>query len=149
VDTAEALRPLEVLVGDWVVEAALPMELAPGEQATASFAWELGGTVLVQRSWVPHPVAPDVVCVIAWHEERGSLVQHYFDSRGVVRLYDMAFDGTSWTLRRERPDFSDLAFHQRFEGRLSPEGDRIDGRWETARDGGPWELDFELAYVRG
>jgi hypothetical protein len=37
-----------------------------------------------------------------------TLVQHYFDSRGVARVYDMAFDDGVWMLERYAayPDFS-------------------------------------------
>lgn len=54
-----------------------------------------------------------------------------------------------WTQLRTEPDFSPLDFAQRFEGRFSPDGDRIDARWETSPDGGQtWRLDFELTYTR-
>ena len=74
--------------------------------------------------------------------------QHYFDSRGVVRLYAMTFDGRELVLERHEPDFSGLPFHQRFEGTLSADGDRMDGRWLKSSDGVAWEVDFPLTYVR-
>jgi hypothetical protein len=74
--------------------------------------------------------------------------QHYFDSRGIARLYAMSFDGREWTLERHAPDFSPLDFRQRWLGTFSADGDRIGGRWETSQDGRGWELDFELFYHR-
>jgi hypothetical protein len=60
----------------------------------------------------------------------------------------MTFDGSEWTLERRTEDFSPLDFHQRWTGTFSPDGQTIDGRWETSPDGQAWELDFELHYVR-
>jgi hypothetical protein len=60
----------------------------------------------------------------------------------------MTFDGHDWTLERHTPDFTPLAFHQRWQGTLSPDGHTIHGRWETSPDGQTWELDFDLTYHR-
>ena len=76
-------------------------------------------------------------------------LQHYFDSRGVVRLYRMSLKDSTWTLLRTKPDFTPLEFSQRFVGTLAPDGSRIDGRWETSHDQGhSWDLDFPLSYFR-
>jgi hypothetical protein len=136
------IEELSPLLGEWNVEASIA---PPGLVGTAVFEWMLGGAYLLQRVDIPHPQAPDALCVIAPQGE--VFMQHYFDSRGVTRLYVMTFDGTEWTLTRERPDFSPHDFSQRYTGRLTPDGQRIDGRWEMDRGGG-YELDFELNYVR-
>jgi hypothetical protein len=76
-------------------------------------------------------------------------LQHYFDSRGVVRLYEMTFDGTTWQLLRTKPDVTPLEFSQRYVGTFAPDGDTIEGAWETSDDlGATWEHDFELIYRR-
>jgi|tagenome__1003787_1003787.scaffolds.fasta_scaffold20532295_2 hypothetical protein len=134
---------LEPLLGEWRLETSL------GDVAArASFTRALGGAFLLQRAQVDLPEAPDVLAVIAADPVRGGYLQHYFDSRGVVRLYAMTFDGTVWTLLRDQPDFSPLDFAQRFTGTLSPEAGTIAGRWEKKDPGRDWELDFELTYVR-
>lgn len=136
------IAALEPLVGDWAVTSSLPGE--PGGRA--SVAWELGGSFLVVRSTMDAGGAPDSVAIIA--ADGDGFLQHYFDSRGVVRLYRMTFDGRLWTLLREEPDFSPLSFRQRFAGVLSEDGATIAGRWEHDRDGSGWQLDFELTYTR-
>jgi hypothetical protein len=73
--------------------------------------------------------------------------QHYFDSRGVARIYAMGFEDSLWTLLRETPDFTQLDFAQRFTGRLSADGHSLAGRWETG-DGVGWSHDFDLTYTR-
>jgi hypothetical protein len=141
-DAQSQVRALEPLVGEWTVEASI----APGVPARTTFAWMLGGRYLLQRAEVELPEAPDLHAVVVPHADGETYTQHYFDSRGVVRLYAMTLRDGEWTLVRERADFSPLDFAQRFTGRI--EGDVIDGRWEMARDGGDWALDFELRYTR-
>jgi hypothetical protein len=147
-DSGDRLARLEPLVGDWRIEAPASA-LPPGEadEARTTFEWALGGAFLVQRSSIPVPGAPEALSIIAPDEGDG-YTQHYFDSRGVVRLYAMRFDGRSWTLERNAPDFSPLSFHQRWRSTLAEDGSRVDGRWEASPDGQAWELDFELTYVR-
>ena len=104
---------------------------------------------MVQRSGADHPDAPGGHSILAPDGNRpGGYLQHYFDSRGVVRLYEMGFDGRTWTLTRRAPDFSPLDFAQRYTGELSHDGDTIAGAWETAPEGEDWRLDFRLTYRR-
>jgi hypothetical protein len=144
----ERLDRLEAFLGEWRLEAPafpLPPELAEGARTT--FDWTLDRAFLLQRSIVPVPEAPDGLCVIGLDAD-DAYTQHYFDSRGIARLYAMTFDGRDWTLERHAPDFSPFDFHQRWLGTLSADGDTIQGRWETSPDGRDWELDFELTYHR-
>jgi len=145
-DQRMRLERLEPFVGEWRIEApAFPL---PPEQAGAArmtFEWTLGGAFLLQRSSIPVPEAPDGLSVIGTDAGDG-YTQHYFDSRGIARVYAMTFDGRAWTLERRTPDFTPLPFHQRWIG--EHHGDSITGRYEMSPDGESWELDFELAYHR-
>jgi hypothetical protein len=149
-DTATAaLAALAPLVGEWTVAARFPNQAlgeVPG--ATTVFEWLPGERFLVQRWEVPVPEAPDGIAVIGFDEERGSLLQHYFDSRGVARVYEMTFVDRVWRLERTEADFSPLDFSQRYVGELSDDGRTIAGRWEIAHDRSTWELDFHLTYTR-
>jgi hypothetical protein len=145
-DVDQRLARLEPFVGEWRIEAptfALPRELA--DAARTTFEWTLGGAFLLQQMSFPVPEAPDGLTLIGPDSGDG-YTQHYFDSRGIARVYAMTFDGRDWILERHAPDFSELSFHQRWQGTL--EGDSIHGRWETSPDGREWELDFELVYTR-
>ena len=147
-DRDERLRRLGALVGEWRLDAPvfpLPPELAGDARAT--FEWALGGTFVLQRSSVPVAQAPDGLCLIGLDADAG-YTQHYFDSRGIARVYAMTFDGHRWTLERTAPDFTPLEFHQRWEATLTDDGTAIQGRWESSPDGEAWELDFELTYRR-
>lgn len=142
----EALERLDVLVGEWVVEAEFPgLEVPPGRSV---FEWTLDGRFLVQRTQAPNP-APDSMAVIAVDPETGGYTQHYYDSRGVVRLYAMTFDEGAWQLLRETPDFSPLDFRQRYTAQVGGDGDTIRGVWEMWRDDSDgWQQDFPLSYRR-
>jgi hypothetical protein len=149
---ADALERLTRFVGTWRVEASFspsPDDVANSDlgDASATFEWAFGGQYLMQHSNAPDP-APDSLAIVSIDADRGSYVQHYFDSRGVVRVYAMTFHDGVWTLLRESPDFSPLEFSQRFTGTFSDDGDSIVGRWEISRDGSPWERDFDLSYFR-
>ena len=97
----------------------------PGDiGARVTFEWMPGERFLVQRWQIPVPEAPDGLAVIGFDEGRGTLLQHYFDSRGVARVYVMTLAGGLWTLSREEPDFSPFDFAQRYEGTFSEDGQR-------------------------
>ena len=139
---------LAILVGTWRVQIdhpAMPNIL----EGQATFAWELAEHYLTLRATSPQPEFPDGLALIAPGDEVGTYLQHYFDTRGVTRLYRMGLTDGVWTLRRTEPDFSPLDFCQRFAGRISEDGNRIDAIWEQSFDGGAtWELNFPLTYTR-
>jgi len=142
----EAMQRLQPFVGEWRLETSLGPPRAV--RATSVFEWALGGAFLLERSEVDLPEAPDSLSVVAPAARGDGYTQHYFDSRGVVRLYAMNFDGRTWTLTRETPDFTQLDFAQRYIGEFSDDGSRITGRWEIKHAGLDWRTDFALHYVR-
>lgn len=152
-----AMQALEPFVGEWRIalpgaagEGAAPHRAKEGAggEAITTFESTLGGAFLLQRATIPVEGAPDALCMIAPAAEGEGWTQHYFDSRGVVRLYAMRFDGRDWTLERRSEDFSPLRFHQRWHGRFSDDGATIEGAWEIAHDMETFELDFPLIYRR-
>jgi hypothetical protein len=151
---AAALARLDAFVGDWSMAARFPtQEPAPsgpadGVMARSRFEWALGGQFLLQHTEVPIPEAPDSLAIVASDPRTGGYTQHYYDSRGVTRLYAMSLTGGVWTLIRESADFSPLDFRQRFTGTFSADGNTITGAWEKCPNGGEWEHDFALIYHR-
>jgi hypothetical protein len=113
-----------------------------------TFEWMWDKAFVLERWTVPIPEAPDGLAVIGWDEGRGSFLQHYFDERGVARVYEMSFDDGVWKLERTTEDFSPFEFSQRFSGTLTDDGKRIEGTWEIAHDHKTWEKDFDLIYTR-
>ena len=136
------LDDLEALVGRWDLTSSLGPPGAP-VQAETTFEWLEGRKFLIQRWHVDHPDAPDGIAVIGFDEEKGTYLQHYFDSRGIARTYEMSLQGGTWRLERRAPDFS-----QRYAGVFDDSGDTISGSWELSTDGTNWEHDFDLTYRR-
>lgn len=152
---AEALARLDVFVGEWAVEARFPGVRPTPSNATEDgirvrtwFEWALERQFLLQRTEIPIPEAPDSLAIVSADLETGAYTQHYYDSRGVARLYAMSLADRVWTLTRESPDFTPLNFRQRFIGTFSEDANTITGAWELCRDGGEWEHDFALTYRR-
>jgi hypothetical protein len=148
---SDPLAALEPFVGQWSMAAAFKgMPAAdPDAGGRVSFEWLPGGRFLIQRWEVPVPEAPDGIALIgADPGTEGNYLQHYFDTRGVARVYKMSFENGVWKLWRDEPDFSPLDFSQRFTGRFSEDGRTIAGAWEICHDGETWEHDFDLTYTR-
>lgn len=140
-----ALDAFGALAGEWEMTAEFPgMEPVGGAKAT--FEWMDGGMLLVQRWQVPIPEAPDGIAVYGYDEGRGSVLQHYFDTRGVIRLYEAAIEDGRWTLERTTEDFSPLDFGQRFNGTIVADGATIEGTWQIAHDNDTFEKDFDITY---
>jgi Protein of unknown function (DUF1579) len=142
-DTRVDLDQLAVFVGDWRMTSSIATEAQTPPPAHASFEWLEGRRFLIQRWRVDHPEAPDGIAIIGFDEDQGTYLQHYFDSRGVARVYEMSIADRVWTLVRIAPGFS-----QRFTGTFNEAGDTISGRWERSNDGSSWERDFDLTYTR-
>lgn len=66
---------------------------------------------------------------------------HYFDSRGVNRLYEMSLQDEAWKIWRSSPGFS-----QRFTGTVR--SNAMTGYWEKSSDDTNWELDFEMVFTK-
>ena len=140
--------PLQAFIGEWSVEIAFPGAPPAAVRGHSVFEWMLDGRFLLQRTEIPIPEAPDSTAIVSPDEDGDGFTQHYFDSRGVVRLYAMMFADREWTLLRTAPDFTPLKFSQRFLGTFDEDGGAIRGRWETSPDGAAWEKDFDLTYTR-
>ena len=139
----DALKRLEPLVGEWILEATPPDGPPwPGE-ARATIEWHDSGAHLVERSTVEMPEAPDGISIMGCDAANGTYFQLYSDERGVCRIYDMSIGNGVWKLWREGEPFA-----QRFTGTFSDDGNTITGRWEIAEDGTNYTTDFDLILRR-
>jgi hypothetical protein len=142
------LASLDAFLGEWSVEATVPVLGPTPIEGRSKFEWTLDGQFLMQRSETSHRDAPDSLAIVSLDSDRDVLIQHYFDARGVVRLYTMGFHNNVWTLIRDAPDFSPLAFSQRFTATFSEDGSTIDGAWEMAGDGSSWQHDLQMKFTK-
>jgi hypothetical protein len=145
-----SLDRLDVLTGQWEMEATFEAGyFGPGSPATTerggrtTFEWLQGRYFLTQRFVVDHPAAPSGISIIGAGADQETFAQHYYDSRGVARVYQMSLDGGVWKLWREAP-----GFWQRYTGVISADGSRITGAWEGSPDGREWKHDFALTYIK-
>ena len=135
------IEDLEPLIGEWVEEATFPNGDVM-DAGRSTYAWLEGGGYLIQRSVSPAPF-PNGVSVYGPTVEGDRIVQHYFDSRGVARVYDIALEHGVLRLSRDDEDFA-----QRYTGTFSDDGSAIEGAWERTAHDGTWVPDVALTYRR-
>jgi hypothetical protein len=135
------MNEFAALIGDWEVEATHPALPDTVVRGGATFEWVEGEKFLIHRSWAEHPDFPSGHSIIGVTDDR--LTMHYFDSRGVFRVYDTSFEEGVWRIWRDAPGFS-----QRAEVTLSGDGNTLDGQFELSEDGSTWKDDLKITYRR-
>ena len=142
----------ERLIGEWRGEGEIPID--PPMRISAETTIERLGKFIVMRSVGEPADMPDGLSIIGGAPDGEPQPMHYFDSRGVKRLYLTAVDGSVWKIWLapgydwKGPDGP--GFDQRFIGEISADGRTIEGRWERGMGdaGDDWEIDFPITYVR-
>jgi hypothetical protein len=138
---AESLQ-WQCLVGTWTIEAThpgLPGNVVSGQ---ASFEWLEDQSFLVQRTHYEHPEIPDALAVLGIID--GTPAMHYFDPRGVHRVFALSITAKRWRYWNDAPGFS-----QRFTGAFGERGETITGEAELSRDDGvSWQHDLAISYRR-
>jgi len=142
----------ERLIGKWHGEGEIPVE--PPLKVSAEVKIERLGKLLVFSSAGQPADMPASLSIIGGAPDREPQPMHYFDSRGVKRLFLTEVDGSVWRIWRapgedwNGPDGP--GFNQRFIGNISADGQTIEGRWErgVGPAGDHWEIDFPINYSR-
>jgi hypothetical protein len=140
------LDPLDALVGKWSTSMTHPASPSLDVSGTSTFEWLEGRHFLIGRSVTDHPDFPDGLTVLGADADTDAdtLAMHYYDSRGVQRIYRSSrIEDGVWKMWRDDPDFS-----QRFTGTFSEDGNTITGMWELSRDGESWDDDLGISYRR-
>lgn len=135
------LAAFDSLVGEWRLEATHPASPSTVVHGQMTYEWLEGERFLVQRSSNDHPDFPDSISVIGVADE--NLTAHYFDSRGVFRVYRVAMEGDTLRMWRDAPGFS-----QRLEAKLSDDGATLAGVWQLSRDDETWADDLAITFAR-
>jgi hypothetical protein len=136
------LDHLDALVGEWSIDAT--HQAMPGEaiRGRATFEWLPGRRILIWRTAYEHPQIPDSISVLGCYEDE-TCTMHYFDERGVRRVFTFAAEPGRWRYWNDTPGFS-----QRFAGTFSGDGNTLEGVVELSRDGSTWEADLPIRYSR-
>jgi hypothetical protein len=136
-----ALDQLDALVGEWDTAATHPM-IEGVVSGRSTFEWLTGRRFLIHRSEIQPGQVPSAIWIVGGDDTRGTWPMHYFDSRGVTRVYQMTFEGGLWKFWREHPGFS-----QRFTGSFEDGGRTIRGLSEL-NETGTWKPDLAITYRR-
>jgi hypothetical protein len=146
------MKEFEPLIGAWHGDGEIPID--PPMKISVEATVERLGPFLVFRSVAEPADVPDNISVIGGAPDGDPQPMHYFDERGVERLYLTTLEGSTWTIWQapgedwNGPDGP--GFNQRFIGEISADGRTIRGRWERGMGeaGDEWELDFPIDYRR-
>ena len=146
------MQEFEPLIGTWHGDGELPIE--PPITISVEATIERLGAFIVLRTVGEPAEMPDTLSVIGGAPDGQPQPMHYFDSRGVKRLFMTAVEGSTWRIWRaptedwNGPDGP--GFNQQFIGEISADGTTIEGRWERGMGdaGDAWELDFPITYRR-
>jgi hypothetical protein len=131
----------ERLVGTWETEATHPGLPGTVIRGQATFEWLDGHKFVIWRSHYDHPEIPDAIAIIG--VTGGRLSMHYFDVRGVYRVFAVSLDEHQWRFWGDTD-----RFNQRFTCTLSDDGNTIKGLGELSSDGSSWEDDLAITYRR-
>ena len=148
----ELMKEFDALIGEWHGEGEVPNE--PPMKVSVEATIERLGDFIVFRSVGEPSEMPSTLSIIGGAPEGEPQPMHYFDSRGVKRMYLTAVERSTWKIwRAPGEDWNGPqgpGFNQRFIGEISADGRRIEARWErgVGDAGDQWEIDFPMTYVR-
>lgn len=137
------LEPLSFLIGKWNVEmvhAQLPDPLTWQDNVD----WLENGFIIWH--WQGKKEVPQATFIIGRNENKSDNLYTalYYDARGISRLIHMSFETGTWKTWRNDPEFA-----QRFEAKVSEDGNTITGNGDASKDGGKtWEHDYSITYTR-
>ena len=138
-----ALSPLGRAVGTWSVTGSHPYFPGRTLRGKVTFEHREGGAFLRMHSKMEDPEFPEGVAFFGTDDDDHTCSMLYFDERGVSRRYDVALhdDGFTWSR-----DSAKLA--QRFRVTIADDAKTMQSQGTMSKDGGPWEPDLCLSYVR-
>jgi hypothetical protein len=136
-----ALARLERALGTWNVTGSHPQLAGRTLPGKVTFERIEGGAFIRMHSKMDDPEIPEGVAIFGADGDDDTCTMLYFDTRGVARLYDVAFHEDGFTWSRDSAKFS-----QRYRVRFA--GDKMEGEGTMKREGSEWEPDLCLSYVR-
>jgi hypothetical protein len=140
------------LVGAWTTEATHPDVPGTTVSGAAEVQWLEGERFLIFRAHNDHPDFPDSIAIIG---DTDGLRMHYFDSRGVHRIYEMRVTDDGWEIardaaRRDAPEIGRDApeFSQRLTVTFEGDDNTMAGRSKLSFDDKTWQDDLQITYRR-
>jgi hypothetical protein len=130
------MSALDRLLGTWEFEMH---HAATSEPVTGRQRYErmLDGAFVLQRWTYNHPDFPDAIALLSDDQ------YHYFDVRGITRVFELEVDDAGWSMIRLDEEFSRRST-ARFRG-----PDVMESTGEISQDNGvTWQPDFTTTYQR-
>ena len=139
-----SLERFRLLIGTWDTVGTHPMVPGVTLHGRTSFEWIEGGAFLMMRSEIfDDERFPSGISVIGHDDSQDDYTMVYFDERGVSRIIQTNLSGNVWKTWRNSPEFS-----QRFRVTFGKVGSTMEGVGSMKKNGGDWERDLRLSYVR-
>jgi len=141
--TNTELAPLDRAIGTWDVTGSHPY--FPGRTLRGKVTFERieNGAFIRMHSKMVDPEIPEGVAVFGTDGDEGTCTMLYFDVRGVARRYAVALEADGFTWSRDSPQFA-----QRFRVTIAEDGRTMESEGSMKKDGGAWEPDLRLSYLR-
>jgi hypothetical protein len=139
------------LVGGWTTEGTHPGFHGTVIHGSSEIEWLEGERFLIYRTRYDHPDIPDGISIIG---DTDGLHMHYFDTRGVHRIYDVKVTDEGWEIAMDRdsPASSfaspDERFSQRTKFTFEDDGRTMTGEGTLSHDDVNWEDDLRITYRR-
>jgi hypothetical protein len=139
------------LVGDWTTEATHPQMPGVVIAGSSTYEWLDGQRFVIFRSHYEHPDIPDGISIMG---DTNGLHMHYFDSRGVYRLYELKVLGDGWAteMKRDSPAGSfasgSAPFSQRMTCCFEDADQTMSGKGRMSHDDLHWDDDLQITYRR-
>jgi len=139
------------LAGRWTTEATHPYLPGAVIHGSSDIEWLEGERFLIYRTSYDHPDIPDSISIIG---DTDGLHMHYFDTRGVHRIYDVTVtdDGWEMAMDRDAPAGSfaspDERFSQRMRYTFEDDDRTMTGKGRLSHDDVTWEDDLQITYRR-
>lgn len=138
-----ALKPFEVLIGEWKTVGSHPYVTDTVLHGLASFEWLEGGAFLILRSEIDEPRFPQGIEIFGSDDVEKKFFMLHFDERGVSRKFDVTVNDNKITWLRDDPGFS-----QNYILTIKDNGNTLINNGKMSRNGGVWEKDLVLTYTR-
>jgi hypothetical protein len=126
------------LVGRWTTEATHPAFPGTSVHGSAEVTWLEGEKFLIFRAWTDHPKFPDAISILG---DTQGLKMHYFDDRGVHRVYELGLTDDGWAATLDAP-----GWWQQMRYAFTDD-DTIEGTSRLAQDEAPAD-DLAITYRR-
>jgi hypothetical protein len=139
------------LVGAWTSTATHPALAETVIAGSCEFEWLDGERFLVFRTHYDHADIPDALAIIG---DVDGPQMHYFDSRGVHRVYAVTVTNDGWTIEMNRGAdarafaSSDAPFSQRVIYTFGDADATMSGRGQLSYDDTTWNDDLAITYRR-